>query len=497
MGYGLMKSLALQQFVCPPGPAARQTGVRRNVFIGFLGMFLVITPRGVLAESLLEKEGLAEDVKLLRRAIGHLHPGLYRYNTPEGIESAFRNLESAFSRPRTLRGAFLALSSFTAKIRCGHTYPNFWNQSDAAAREIWGGDDKLPFLFRWDGNRMIVTASADDRLRPGDEILELNGESPASIAAGILPLIKADGANDGNRWAQLELRGDTEHEAWDIYQPILSPPGYTVKLPGEGDETVEYTLHPLSRAERARRLGIRTPTVEEQWKYEVLDGRLAHLRLGTFAVYNSKFDWKAFLADTFADIHRRGLRHVALDIRGNAGGSDEILVVLANYIVWQPAVMPGAGRLVRYERVPADLRPYLTTWDERFYDRGELPPAGEGNYLLQEAERTALEPTPQAHIARYYLLTDAHNSSATFTLAQFLKDNKLATLIGETTGGNQRGINGGNFLFLKLPYSGIEIDIPLIAYMPVDARPDQGVAPDIPTSARHALAEARRLAARN
>lgn len=45
--------------------------------MGFLGMFLVITPRGVLAETLLEKEGLAEDIKLLRRAMGHLHPGLY------------------------------------------------------------------------------------------------------------------------------------------------------------------------------------------------------------------------------------------------------------------------------------------------------------------------------------------------------------------------------------------------------------------------------------
>ena len=172
-----MKSLATQRFVCPQGVQARQTGVRRNVFIGFLGMFLVITPRGVLAETLLEKEGLAEDVKLLRRAIGHLHPGLYRYNTPEGIESAFRNLESDFSRTRTLRGAFLSLSRFTAQLRCGHTYPNYWNQSDAVAREVWGGADKLPFLFRWEGRRMFVTASADDRLRPGDEILELNGES--------------------------------------------------------------------------------------------------------------------------------------------------------------------------------------------------------------------------------------------------------------------------------------------------------------------------------
>jgi len=45
--------------------------------------------------------------------------------------------------------------------------------------------------------------------------------------------------------------------------------------------------------------------------------------------------------------------------------------------------------------------------------------------------------------------------------------------------GNLRGINGGAFFFLHLPHTGIEVDLPLIAYWPMTAQPDAGVTPDI------------------
>ncbi|MEP7362971.1 MAG: S41 family peptidase [Acidobacteriota bacterium] len=464
--------------------------MRRNVFIVFLGLFLALSPRRIIAQTVLTKDGLAEDVQILRRAMVQLHPGLYRFNTPGGIESAFRALEQDFDRPRSLRYAFLALSRFTAKIRCGRTYPSFWNQNEATVREVWGGADKLPFLFRWQDGRMVVTASMDERLKPGDEIFEINGVRVDELSGRLLAHIKADGSNDANRWAQLELTGQREHEAFDIYQPLLVPPGgegYQVIL--AGDEPPGYTLRPVARKP--------APRIADQWSYEVLDGRLAHLRMGSFDVYDGKFDWKGFLADAFGDMKARGLRHVALDIRGNEGGADEVLVELAKYVVWQPAVMPGVQRLTRYETVPADVRPYLTASDRAFFDlRGKVTDAPGGMFLYRDAEREALEPGPDALIAKYYLLVDGHNAAAAFTLAQFLQENKLATLIGGTTGGNQRGINGGKFFFLKLPNSGIEIDIPLIASVPLDARPDGGLEPDVRVAADGALAEARRLARR-
>lgn len=60
-----------------------------------------------------------------------------------------------------------------------------------------------------------------------------------------------------------------------------------------------------------------------------------------------------------------------------------------------------------------------------------------------------------------------------------MQQSKLGTLVGQSTGGNQRGINGGAFFFLRLPKSQIELDLPLIGSFPVSPQPDQGLTPDV------------------
>ncbi len=80
---------------------------------------------------------------------------------------------------------------------------------------------------------------------------------------------------------------------------------------------------------------------------------------------------------------------------------------------------------------------------------------------------------------RTFVLVDATNSSATFEFAQAAQQYRLATLVGQPTGGNRRGINGGAFFFLRLPNSGIEVDLPLIGFYPAGERPDAGIVPDV------------------
>lgn len=103
-------------------------------------------------------------------------------------------------------------------------------------------------------------------------------------------------------------------------------------------------------------------------------------------------------------------------------------------------------------------------------------------YLLlnrHDAEHAdALQPkTPRFH-GRVFAIIGPSNSSATFEFAQQLKRTGLGTLVGQATGGNQRGINGGAFFFLRLPNSKIEVDVPLIAQLPTSRRPDAGIEPD-------------------
>ena len=85
---------------------------------------------------------------------------------------------------------------------------------------------------------------------------------------------------------------------------------------------------------------------------------------------------------------------------------------------------------------------------------------------------------PQSFGGKIAVLINADNSSATFSFARQLRSAGVARLIGETTGGNLRGINGGAYFFTVLPESGIEFDIPLIGYFPKGEEPDAGLEPD-------------------
>jgi C-terminal processing protease CtpA/Prc len=78
-----------------------------------------------------------------------------------------------------------------------------------------------------------------------------------------------------------------------------------------------------------------------------------------------------------------------------------------------------------------------------------------------------------------FMLVSGENSSAGFQLARLAQQARVATLVGQTTGGNLRGLNAGELAWLTLPNSGVAIDIPLLAHVYAADTPDKSVVPDI------------------
>ena len=83
----------------------------------------------------------------------------------------------------------------------------------------------MPFLFRWIGGRMIVTRdlTPDGALKPGTEILAIEGHPAAEILARLMTVARADGGNDAKRIAYLEVRGKDRYEAFDVFLPLFYP----------------------------------------------------------------------------------------------------------------------------------------------------------------------------------------------------------------------------------------------------------------------------------
>lgn len=445
---------------------------------------MATAPWSAVASSVSDPTG---DVEILRDAFELLHPGLLRYCSPAEVRANLDRLRVRWREDATLDERYLALSRFAATVRCGHTYANFYNQSKPVAGALFERDDCLPFHFRWLDGRMVVTRSllSDEGLPPGSEVRSINGVASDVILAKLMRLARADGANDAKRVAWLQVQGDDAVEAFDVFQPLCFPrSGGSVRL--EAATPCDPTAHRLevpTMTSAARRACRAAPDKGLPWSLDISDPAMAVLRMSTWALYNSTWNWKEWLDQSFETLATRKATSLAIDLRSNEGGLD-VGDVLLSHFVDKPTQLPAPRRLVRYQRVPTDLLPYLDTWDPSFRDWGErVERVDDRFWRFKEDSRdavTTITPRQPLYRGRVFVLVGPTNSSATFEFASSLRACRRGLLLGEQTGGNLRGINGGAFFFLRLPETGLEIDLPLIGQFSARAiPPDSGLDPDV------------------
>jgi hypothetical protein len=241
----------------------------------------------------LSSADLLEDVDVLRRVYEAAHPGLYRYNTKADSDRHFADLRAVFARDRTLAEAYVAFSQFLAKVRCGHTYANFFNQDKDVAKALFAGKNRVPFCFRWIDGKMVVIRDlfAEKALKPGTEVLAINGVKASDVLARLMTVARADGGNDAKRVAYLEVRGTGGYEAFDIFLPLFFPSAaermeLQVRAPG-ADRPVTLTVAAQQHAQRQALASGKGPAkgeAEPLWKFEELDGgwRTCGCRVGPF-----------------------------------------------------------------------------------------------------------------------------------------------------------------------------------------------------------------------
>jgi hypothetical protein len=424
------------------------------------------------------------DVDVLRQAWTTIHPGLYRYITPEALEARLQALAADWRTPGDFRARFLALTRVTAAVKCGHTYPSPYNGGEPVRSRLYPDRALVPFAFRWLERQIVVTRdhSAEAAFPPGTVITAIDGVSTGELLDQLIPLARADGGNDAKRISLMEMRGDDRFETFDIHLPLILPLRDRATFDRAGMAPVEAGL--LTLAERQAPLAAAAAPDANPWTLDKGDDGIHRLTMPGWALYNSSFGWEAWLGRVMDDLTAEGARGLIVDLRGNEGGLDCGNVILSR-LIERDLPVSRTRRYTRYRRVPDALRPHLSTWDNSFYDWGRAAagPDDRGLYRLtrydDDGGNTIIRRAGRRFTGPVAVLCDASNSSATFQFAAAVKDNGLATLVGEPTGGNRRGINGGAFFFLKLPASQIVVDLPLIASFPDTPQPDAGIAPDV------------------
>jgi hypothetical protein len=153
---------------------------------------------------------------------------------------------------------------------------------------------------------MIVTRSftTDPRIRAGTEVLAINGVPVGIILARLMTVARADGNNDAKRVAYLQVEGTSRYEAFDIYWPLFFPssaPLVTLRVRGpEGRRVQSVTVAPVSYADRLASIeaaeGAGAGKDAPIWEFHMLDGGMGYLRMPSWVLYNSGWNWKGFLS---------------------------------------------------------------------------------------------------------------------------------------------------------------------------------------------------------
>jgi Peptidase family S41 len=442
---------------------------------------------------------LAEDFSLFKRALKQLHPGLYRYNSPAQLERRFNQLEARLKSPTTDGELFRLLAEFVSQIKCGHTYLNPLNQPKAVRARFLEGRTYLPFYFRLIDRKMIITGNlSSQKLSKGSEIIRINGVSTARIIDRLLTVTTADGTNTtGTRLKSIELGIPREntHQLFDIYFPLFFPVPdrvYSIEaVERSTNKRIKFQVTAMTRTERfaetQKRYGV-LPTYDDDWRFEIQADNTAYLKVPHSLTWRlKKVDYQKLIANAFAEMKAKKVRVLIIDWRGNDGGDEAVGMLVASYLSARPIdCYDRKTRYVKSTKVDDDLFKYLTFYDEDLKQglQKGLPPSqfqlSDNNLfrVLGDPPCQPLQAQANNFQGRAFVIADASNVSASFQFLRAVRDNKLATIVGQPSGGNLQGINGDSYGLLSLPNSRFEIDIPLYFQDPLTVQPDGGIVPD-------------------
>jgi hypothetical protein len=315
-----------------------------------------------------------------------------------------------------------------------------------------------------------VDTSVANAIAHGTEILRINGTPAKEIIEKLSRFAAIDGFTDFAHAALLENDSDLMGSDLDHYWPIEFGfvAAWTFDLKTAAGDTRSITLAPITFAAWRDLHGEPTQIdFRNGTSLAMLDDTTARFTIRSFVNYRIPISADSVYAEHFAELRRRGVRHLIIDLRENGGGSDDASNGLLPYLIDRP-LQPTRSVRRRTIRIDSTLSAAFDTWGDRRAiftpDESLFEQRPDGWY----SERNVIGevvPFRDAFAGRVSVLIGRHNSSGATMLLAVLQEVGARTakvrLVGEETGGSAEGPTAGQILFLKLPNSGMRIRIPL------------------------------------
>lgn len=419
------------------------------------------------------------DFDVLRGALEEAHGALYRFTPKAELDRRFDTLRTKLDHPMDTRELITVLSEMLAAIGDGHSrleYDETTTATLAMAR-------LFPFRLLIEDSRLMVLSndSPDDAIiRPGMEILRINGRSARDVLDQILPKLPADGFIESGRKARLGRGFPRSYwlfvdqaEVFEVTARDAGGKTVTTKLPGVSSADRDKNSNPVNAQIQAMLARLDGAKDNVSLRF-VSDPDTAVLRIRGF----EEDGFPAALEKAFQTLVEKSTTVLILDLRGNLGGVDAWGALLVSYLTNKPF------RYFDHIRITT-VEPSFSTWkpgtSENLREGVVADPKG-GFLVTPKLHGGVAEQKPSQHpfTGKLFVLLDGGTFSTAADVTAVLRHLKRATFIGEESGGAYEGNTSNLNALITLPHSHLRHKVQMYGYVNAVAggKKGRGTVPD-------------------
>ncbi|MBO9562959.1 MAG: hypothetical protein J7621_09305 [Niastella sp.] len=452
--------------------------------LALLSLFTLVFTFQIQAQTL-TLAGMQADFDSLQSALMEAHSGLYRYAEKPAIDQLFKNYRKRLEKPMSQQAFFTFLYQMLAELKDGHMRMDY---GDAVTKD----PALFPFRVWMEENKMIVLSNdtkTDTTIKPGTEILTINGQKVSTLQQLIMTSLPGDGfITTGKRiksqrsfsyyyWLLVDQSG-----AFTITARNTSGKPFTIKLSGvtEKERLINRNSNPVNTAILPA-LAIFDGPKDNLFLDFIHHDSIAVLRI------------KSFMGDRFTEevdsiftlIGKKQPKAMILDMRGNGGGED----------------MYGACLVAQFQSKP--FRYFDHIWIKKLVPsfapwKNEVPedtlmkmvtanPTG-GYFVGPQLHPGVAEQAParQPFDGKLVVVVNGGTMSTATDAAALLRSLNNPPFVGEESGGTYEGNTSGAAAELTLPYSKFKVKIHLYEYFNAvtPAPKGRGIRPGYPVPTR-------------
>lgn len=429
-------------------------------FLILVGFWIGLRVPIVSAQSLSPTQART-DLAYLKRKLDLLHPGMGYYTPKPRMEQLYDSLFNRLTAPMNYLAFYHHVSPLVTALKDGHTNLNHRKNFISKSTRF------IPFYIRPVSSQYFIShnVSADTSLHRGTELLTINGRPIAELHR---ELMEADhSGSDGDnltgrrQWSLVQFAD--YYAAW--YGSVDSIV-ITYRLPGD-------TLVREGRVKCPTLNGFRA-TIQRRYRNEI-DHRanlsvrvidtLTHtavLRVSSFmgVKKNDPFQWgfNRRLKRAFREIREQNVENLVVDMQGNGGGIVLNSARLLRY--W----MPKPFRIMEHEEMKRAARNELVVPWNPFSALNfslQYKPIGLDRFASRSSRRQYRPRQQTAFKGNLYFMMNGASFSATTSVLAKTLDAGMGTFVGEASGSAYWGDFAGHFKTITLPYSRMQVRIPL------------------------------------